>query len=450
MNELTPPHDTYVESGLIGGLIIDPTQIDRLGDTITEHDFYDEGLGQLFGAIKVLHESGKNISDPGALIFELERFGLPSEVTSRSFIFKLCQDGPAYTSTVPQYAIKLSSLATLRRQLRVSMDLQKRISEKGADPIEIGSWLESQLMSMGSRVAESAKDIGTVARSIASSLRTPRVEGPGVMIGIPSHDKLVGGYQAGEFIIGAARANVGKTALAATAAENVSANGKGVLYVSLEMTEDEIAKRILCGRSGVDSRRLRTGNIQESHIRAIEHEAEAVSGLPLSIWAPHSASLAQIRAMAKQTQVAEGLDLLIIDYVGLIKPADHKQPRHEQVSVISRGLKELAKELRIPILALAQLNRDAESEPPKLSQLRDSGSLEQDADIVLLLHRIRGETNATLIIAKHRHGEIGDIPLRWNPVRMAYEDLAVDEFDAHQQQTISDWNQPQNGGFYAD
>lgn len=201
------------------------------------------------------------------------------------------------------------------------------------------------------------------------------------------------------------------------------------------MTEIEVVKRVLCGRSRVDSRRLRSGNYNEDHIRAIEDEVNNVAGLPIAVWAPHSATLSQIRAMAKQAKVTGGLSLLIIDYIGLIRPDDHRLPRHEQVARISRGLKGLAKELQIPILTLCQLGREAESDPPKLSHLRDSGAIEQDADIVLLLHRIRGQSDAQLIIAKHRHGEVGQLPLKWNRARMAYEDASPEaRFDGSSQQ----------------
>jgi replicative DNA helicase len=189
------------------------------------------------------------------------------------------------------------------------------------------------------------------------------------------------------------------------------------------MRDAELVRRILCSRADTDSRDLRSGTLDKRQRESLVGAMLSLDGLPLRVWSPASASLAEIRAVARHEKATAGLGLLVVDYVGVVRPDDRRLPRYEQVSQISSGLKALAKELETPIIALAQLNREADGNEPKLSHLRESGSIEQDADVVLLVHhpqttgvsRGDGIRTAHVIVAKHRHGETGRVSLFWDP-----------------------------------
>ena len=209
--------------------------------------------------------------------------------------------------------------------------------------------------------------------------------------------------------------------------------GRRGLIVSLEMRDTELVLRMLCGLAEVDSRDVRGGRLTDAHRKELHTAAEDVGRLPLRIWAPPAATIAEIRRLARHTKATIGLELLVVDYLGLVRPAgDEKRlPRYEQVGIISAGLKQLAKELGIVVVALAQLNREAEDGEPKLSQLRESGSIEQDADAVLLIHHPQAKqassaatapssSDAFVIVAKHRHGQICRVRLVWHPTTTSF------------------------------
>lgn len=252
-----------------------------------------------------------------------------------------------------------------------------------------------------------------MAADVVADLATGTCDRP-TMSGFEALDSSAGGWMSGELVILAARPGVGKTTFAMQVAAHNAARERRVLFVSLEMRDRELVARMLSGDPGVDSRRLRAGRLGTADIDKLRAAADDIRDLPVRVWAPPSATLARIRGVAKREVAFGGLSLLVVDYIGLIRPAagDTKRPRFEQVGEVSAGLKSLAKELDVPVLALCQLNREADGTEPRLSNLRDSGSIEQDADVVLFLHR---ETTATkLIVAKHRHGETGSVALRFD------------------------------------
>jgi len=196
------------------------------------------------------------------------------------------------------------------------------------------------------------------------------------------------------------------------------------------MRDLELVARMLCGRALVDSRALRSRRLGPNDRERLVDATIAAGDLALRVWAPSMATLADIRAVARQTKRQYGLRLLVVDYIGIVRPSadERKLQPHERISAVSAGLKALAKELDMPVIACCQLNREAGDGEPKLSHLRDSGAIEQDADIVLLLDHEQAEVNETdwrpckLIVAKHRHGETGDVRLRWHPRETRFSD----------------------------
>ncbi|MEX2559449.1 MAG: DnaB-like helicase C-terminal domain-containing protein, partial [Pirellulales bacterium] len=257
-------------------------------------------------------------------------------------------------------------------------------------------------------------------------------------------DGLTGGFHDGELVILAARPSMGKTALATNIADHVAISGlRTTLFVSLEMSRLELAERMLCGHGRINGHKLRNGFISATDRKKLIESSVAMSKAPLFIDDTPSRTMTEIAATARRLRRREKLALVIIDYLQLIEPDNPKDPRQEQVAKIARRLKGLARELKLPVLCLAQLNRQAEvtkDNRPRLNHLRESGAIEQDADVVLFVHRdeyyqsndddrSRVAGQADLIIAKQRNGPTGDIKLAWLQDYTRFENLARQQYD---------------------
>jgi replicative DNA helicase len=424
MTTETLPSAPEAELALLGACVIDQTVLVTATEICSGADFHDPELGQLFDAFWCLNEAGIPLHDAAVLVSELRRLRIPEAVRSPVFLAKLFVDGEVHAHHAVFYARQVKRAATLRRLQSLGLQLATRIADPAADPGDIAAWIDAQLSGLGHHVEDPPRRVDELATDLLAELRQPSHEGA-IFTGLRSHDIVAGGWMPGELIILAARPGVGKTSLAMQIAQHNAVKGRPVLFVSLEMTGRELAARLLCGLSGVDSRRLRAGRLDAANLSAIERASVEIGGVPLRVWAPPMATLARIRAMAKRDAAASGLALLVVDYLGLVRPADPKRPRHEQIGEVSAGLKALAKELSVPVLSLSQLNREADGNEPRLSHLRDSGSIEQDADVVLFIHREdEDKTAAKLIVAKHRHGDTGVVHLAWDAARTRYEDPA--------------------------
>lgn len=400
---------TDAEVALIAAVIVDASRLDTLD--IVGTDFGDADLGTLWNALRTIHDAGLPIGDPKILLPELKRLSVHESVRTPGFIGRLLVDGRAEAAHATFYAQQVARAAVLRRQALLAHEWLTRVADPAADPQEIERWLDAQLSTAGGRTTDPARDIGEVAADIIAEIKSGTCGKP-TMTGFADLDASAGGWQAGELVIMAARPGVGKTSFALQVAAHNAERERRVLFVSLEMRDRELVTRTLCGDARVDSRRLRTGRQNAADIERLHAAADDIRDLPVRIWAPPSATLARIRGVAKREAAVSGLSLLVVDYLGLIRPADSKRPRYEQIGEVSAGLKALAKELDVPVLALCQLNREADGTEPRLANLRDSGSIEQDADVVLFLHR--EETATKLIVAKHRHGETGSVQLRFD------------------------------------
>jgi len=412
-----------IETALLGALILDPSSVDAITDAVTAHDFADSDLGSLFDALVTLHGAGKPIGDAAFLVPELRHMGVPEAARTPAFIGQLLMRGTA--AHARYYAQELRRVSRLRSLGAIGAQLAAQATAAQADPDKLAAWLDASVAGIGFESSDHCRRLGEVAAEFVAELKAPQARGRTVMTGLPAVDSTVGGFAPGELIVLAARTSIGKTALAMQIAVDVAARGRSVLFASLEMRDRELVSRVLCGAAGVNAQRIRSGRHDDRDVGQIEWAASKVNTHPLFIYDPPRATTARIRGQAKRVQAAHGLDLLICDYIGLVQPADRKRERYQQVGEITADLKALAKELGMPVLALAQLNREADGAAPKLSHLRESGSIEQDADIVWLLHRadVRAE-DSTLIVAKHRHGQTGKLALRWVPARLRFESEA--------------------------
>jgi replicative DNA helicase len=419
----------HAEPCLLGCVLIDPPQFDRIRSLVTGADFADARLGHLFEALQTLHDARKPIADTGWLLGELARLGVSEDVRSTLAISKLIR-GVVNSAHVGYFAEQVRRAARLRQMQMLVAEWATQLHKDDAEPDAMLRWIDARLAMIDSgATAADCKTIGEFAADAIADAVNPGLR-PTAMTGLQTVDANTGGFQAGETVTLAGRTGQGKTGLAIQIAIHNAERRRNVLFVSLEMEGRELARREVAAWSGVQSKLLRAGNVGDENHRALEEARRQLAELPLRIWAPPSATLADIRAHCRHEHALRGLSLLVIDYIGLVKtPELAKRQRHEQVAAVSGGLKSLAKELQIPILSLAQLNREADGEEPRLSHLRESGAIEQDSDVVMFLHHPATEKpsrtgqaavpsdtrEAFLIIAKHRHGQTGRIRLNWLP-----------------------------------
>ncbi len=404
---------TEAERGLIGALMLSPNLIDEVAGDLSGADFADADLGKLFEALAIAREAGIPITDVNVLVSELRQQRVPASVSSTAFLARLVTD--AVAANAPHYATIIKNGSLKRQWCAIGHELVRRAADRSTTPNGIAEWAESRIATVGFQGGTKVRMIGSIADEIIADLRTTREQQRILMTGIESLDTTVGGWHGGEMIVLAARPGMGKTALALQIAEYTASRGRPTLFVSLEMRDRELVTRMLCAHAGVDSRVLRTGTHGEDSMTRLCHAREMVRDFPLLIWDAPRATMSQIRAIARREASRHDLQLIVVDYIGRVIPENPRAKRHEQVSDISRGMKSLARELDVPVLVLVQLNREStRCQRPQLSHLAESGSIEQDADGVMFIHRgDASEKESELIVAKHRHSCTGRIELEW-------------------------------------
>jgi replicative DNA helicase len=394
------------------GIIMQEPRLRGKTSFLTGKDFIDYEAGAIFDAIIDLADAGKPVSDLAFLIPELKAMGKLTGETARA-VRRAAEH--AITSNLIFYAEQIRNSAALRELVIVGGQLSQDATAAGADPNDVRQRHEARLSAIGygTDVAQ-VKSAGEVADEVLSDLRSPQPRRC-IYTGLSSVDSAIGGWHAGELIVLAARPGCGKTAFALQVATHNAHAERGVFFVTLEMKDRELIKRVLSSESGVDGRLLRTRTTNDSDMQLLEAAANELRATPFHLFDPARVTTKQIRGAAKHQAAKSGLSLLVVDYIGLVRPDDPKKPRHEQVAAVTADLKSLAKELAIPVLALCQLNREADGQVPALSMLRESGAIEQDADLVLFLHRDQNDLgNVLFIVAKHRHGDTGQLKLGWD------------------------------------
>jgi replicative DNA helicase len=412
------------EEALIGSIILGPYFLDTIGDTVTSTDFADTDLGAVFALMQDMHRAGEPVGDSVLLLSRLEAAKKLKAIGGYTGLFRLSQLATS-ARHAPCYAAEIAAAATRRRLGEIATGIRQQCRE-GEDSQAIAGWIESQLRMVTAR--ESAGNTVTIAEASMAAIQSidqsrSRKESIGVPFGLWTVDEVLGGLYPGELIILAARPSIGKSALAAQIASHNADKGRAVLFVSLEMTSSDIALRAIAGELGIDSRELRAGRINDAESNAAKQFANSLAGVPFFLWSGRSTTVAKIRSAARVQQATTGLSLLIVDYIGLVHATDRRKARWEQITEVSSDLKSLALELNIPVLALCQLNREAEKGTPKLDHLRDAGAIEQDADVVMLLHReARNSPIATLDIAKARNGVTGPVSLTFDCDRVRFSE----------------------------
>ena len=412
-----PPHDLLAERGLLAAVVKDPRTMDAAARAVCGSDFHDGENGRLFDALAVLHDARKPIGDFIVVVPALKEMGVAT--WTAAMLAELLQEG--IPSNAGYYAQQVKRCAESRRQIDVASEIL-RSAYSGADPHEVAASAIGQLESRRGECGQ-PRSLGSVVADVLEGLNDSGQPSRGLMTGIYSVDQAFGVMMPGELVVLAARPGIGKSSLAMQIAIHNARQGRSVLFVSLEMTEEELALRQLCSVAKVNQRRVRcSGSIDKEERQRLIAAGSELHSLPFELWAPPRANTSAIRGACRLTQRTKGIDLLVVDYVGLVTPTDSKRPRHEQIGAVTAALKATAKELGVPVLALCQLNRDAEGKEPTLAMLRDSGSVEQDSDAVIFLHRkCRDQEMTDLIIPKNRHGPEGKLGLRFIGTETRFE-----------------------------
>ena len=441
MQDRVPPQNIEAEQSVIGAMLIDKNAVSLVTEKLMPEDFYRQAHQVIYSAILTLHSKNEPI-DMITLINELKKMNRLDDVGGVAYITLLANVVP--TAANAKYHAQIVEEKSTLRQLVEGGTAIASLGYEGADDVPvIIDQAEKMILRISNR--KGSKDFAEISEVLSDTINhiqavlESRQSITGVATGFVDLDKLTAGLHPSDFIILAARPSMGKTALALNIAQNVAIRGaregqpkKRVAFFSLEMSREQLVQRMLCSEADVDAQRLRAGtDIRDKDTdnadlwNKLWVAADLLSNAQIFIDDTPGITIMEMRSKARRLQAEGGLDLVVIDYLQLMQGTSGRNSsdnRQQEVSEISRGLKALARELNVPVLALSQLSRSVEArqvKKPMLSDLRESGSLEQDADIVMFLYRddyYKGAEEAPthiteLIVAKHRNGPVGRVNL---------------------------------------
>lgn len=444
MHDRLPPQSREAEMGVIGSVIRDNAVLNDLLNVIRPENFYFDAHQKIFQAIIDLYNDGKPV-DPPILFETLKSRKQLEDVGGAVYIAELWDAAPT-AANAEYYARIVRDKALVRNLIHANTELLRDAYDGVMSADELLGMAERKVLEIAERgtvgVTKTLEDAMHEAFDRIDAKARGDLTGTGIPTGFVDLDNLTAGLHNNELIIIAARPSVGKTAYALNVVRHVVVEEKlPAFFVSLEMAKVELAERLLCCQSRVDAHRVRKGQLASDDIQKLIAAQDALRGnardgfVKLFIDDAPQQTMLRIAANARRLKLRHGLRLVVIDYLQLIEPESRKDPRQEQVAQISRRLKFLARELQIPVIALAQVNRgseDRQDHTPRLSDLRESGSIEQDADTVMMLHRPARfdksqEDNVLEIhLAKQRNGPVGQITLTYLKQYMRYENYAAD------------------------
>lgn len=432
---------------LLGSVLLDKDAMLKIADIVQPEDFYKTAHAHIFDAIVELYQKNDPI-DLLTLSNRLTEKGQLEQVGGHSYLVSLTNTVPT-ASHVINYAHIVHKKATRRRLLSAAHEISKMGYEEAEEIDSLLDHAQRQLFGVSQNYM---KQTFTPIRGILNDafdrideLHKNKGQLRGIPTGFPDLDNLLAGLQKSDLVILAARPSVGKTSLALDIARNIGVKGKiPVGLFSLEMSKEQLVDRLLCSEANVDLWKMRTGRLSErpedDDFPRIGHAMGVLSEAPIFIDDAPNNNIMQIRTKARRLQMEHGLGLIVIDYLQLMESRGNIENRVQEVAEITRGLKGIARELNIPVLALSQLSRTVEmSKPaiPKLSHLRESGSIEQDADVVLFIYRKAADRGyrpedvapdekniAEIFIAKHRNGPTGMARLIFDEQRASFRNMA--------------------------
>ena len=439
-NDRLPPQSIEAESSLLGCLMLDKNAIVKVADFVKAEDFYRKSHQDIYQVCQELFEKNDPI-DLLSVSNRLKEKGLLEEIGGRAYLTELINSVPTATH-IANYA----KIVQRKRILRDLIDTGSEVAALGynesEDPEVLLDQAEKQIFSIAQKGL--SQKFLPVKASLAEAFEridklSKHKEGfRGLPTGFTDLDNILAGLQKSDLIVLASRPSLGKSALAANIACQVAISQKVPVGIfSLEMSRDQLVDRLIADLANIDLWRLRTGKLsgegEDSDFSRIQQALGMLSEAPIYIDDAASSNILQMRALARRLQGEKGLGLIIVDYLQLMEPRNTQFTMVQQMTEISRSLKSLARELNVPVLALSQLSRAVEQRSPqipRLSDLRETGAIEQDADVVLFIYRedrYRPDTTrkniADIIIAKHRNGPVGKIELYFDDTRVAFRNL---------------------------
>ena len=414
------------ERFVLGSILLNDSFFVQVAGILEEDDFSVEKHRRIFARMRDIHERGEHI-DRVTLANELLKQGQLEAVDGVSYLVSL-DDGLPQVYNIESYIRIVKDKSILRKMIYAGQKLIDRCIQASEEPSQILASAEESLLALGDmQVKSSLVSPAQIIREFEggpNAFFDPSKRIKGVGTGFTRFDEMTGGLHPGELIILAARPSMGKTALALNMAQNVAVRSdKAVAVFSLEMSKESLLTRMLCASARVDSHKFRAGYLNADERRQLQSAAVQLTEAPIFIDDTAGANLMDIHAKLRRLQAERPLGLVVVDYLQLMSGRGRFENRNQEVSTLSRGLKLLSKELSVPMLVLSQLSRAPETRPgdhkPQMSDLRESGSIEQDADLVLFIYRpevyqrdredLRGI--AELIVAKQRNGPIGKVDL---------------------------------------
>jgi len=439
-----PPQNLEVEQSLLGALLIDKDAIIKVSDVVMSDDFYKEAHGNIFSAMQYLYENREPI-DLVSLSNRLEDNNQLEKVGGRTYLSSLANMVPT-ASHVISYAKIVAKKATLRRLINAAGEISELGFSEAEELMDILDKAEQKLFSISQKTLKQnftpIKNVLAEAFERIDELHREKGKIRGIPTGLKALDNILAGFQKSDLIVLAARPSVGKTSLALDFARHIAVEEKiPVGIFSLEMSKEQLVDRLLCAQANIDLWRMRTGRLsdrpEDDDFPKIGHAMGVLSEAPIFIDDSAMTNVMEIRTKARRLQMEHGLGMIVVDYLQLMEGRAGTESRTLEISEITRSLKGLARELDIPVLALSQLNRSVESRSPaipKLADLRESGSIEQDADVVMFIYRKAMDRTrfdvseedkniAEIHIAKHRNGPTGLVKTFFDQNRVSFKNL---------------------------
>lgn len=443
-----PPQALAAEEAVLGGILLDNTGIDRVTGVLGPDDFYRESHRCIFRAMRALAERSEPV-DLITLGEELKARDELANVGGLTYLAQLAERVPT-AANIAHHANIVREKAILRNLITTATSIAGRGYEGGDSVKELLDRAEQDIFAISDREVQPSfvrlDALVMPTLETIDQLHKRREIVTGVPTGFLDLDKLTAGLQPSDLIIIAGRPSMGKTAFCLNIAQHAAlTTQKGVAIFSLEMSKEQLAMRMLCSEARVDLANVRTGHFHDEEFEALAHAAGLLASAPIFIDDTPALSVLELRAKARRLSrdAAAKLSLVVVDYLQLMRSSEGKDSREQEISEISRSLKALAKELHVPVIALSQLNRQVENRsPPKprLSDLRESGAIEQDADVIAFIYREEiyvEDSNrkglADIIVAKQRNGPIGNVELAF---RREYTRFENREF-AYQAQDVA-------------
>lgn len=434
------PHDLSAEHSVLGAMLMDVRAADQAFEILSADDFYAKSNGLIFGSMKEIHAEGRPI-DPVTLSARLKEKNAPDELSGVDFIKELLDSVPT-SANIKYYAQIVRDKAVSRNLIKCCEDIAADCY-KGNESIEsVMERTEREIFNLV-RSGKST-DFVPVAEIVISALakieEAAKTKGgiTGLSTGFTDLDIMTTGLQKSDFLLVAARPSMGKTAFALSILDYVVCRkDQSAAIFSLEMSKEQLINRLFAMEARIDAQKIRSGNLEDEEWESLMESAELIGASNLIIDDTPGITVTELRSKCRKYKLEHDISLVVIDYIQLMSSGSRAESRQQELSDISRSLKSLARELNIPVIALSQLNRSVETRSdhrPMMSDIRESGAIEQDADVIMFLYRddyYNPETEernvAEIIIAKQRNGPTGTVKLTWQPKYTRFVNMARDD-----------------------